>query len=123
MIGKNLKGRIVTQAIRVVDVLIARDDLVETLTQQLQPRVTHTRMVAIITDALCQAASEPMPLIKSPQRQQAGISSDLATRKISANGSVSVEGKGKLWYITRCHFWGAPKENAGFAKTQCSSIF
>jgi hypothetical protein len=57
-----------------------------------------------------------MPLIKGPQRQQAGISGDLTARKISANGSVSVEGKGKLWYITRCHFWDAPKGNAGFAK-------
>jgi hypothetical protein len=64
-----------------------------------------------------------MLLIKGPQRQQAGISGDLTARKISANGSVSVEGKGKLWYITRCHVLGAPKENAGFAKTQCSSIF
>ena len=45
------------------------------------------------------------------------------TRKISLNGAVSVEGKEKLWYITRCHVLGAPKENAGFAKTQCSSIF
>jgi hypothetical protein len=57
------------------------------------------------------------------QRQQAGITGDLATRKISSNASVSVEGKGKLWYITRWHVLGAPKENAGFAKTQCSSIF
>jgi hypothetical protein len=64
-----------------------------------------------------------MPLIKGPQRQQAGITGDLATRKVSSNGSVSVEGKGKLWYITRCNVLGAPKENAGFAKTQCSSIF
>jgi hypothetical protein len=34
-----------------------------------------------------------MPLIKSPQRQQAGITGDLTARKISSNGSVSVEGK------------------------------
>jgi hypothetical protein len=76
--------------------------------------VTHTRIVAIITDALCQAASEPIPLIEGPQRQQSGIAGDLTARKISTNGSVSVEGKGKLWYITRCHVLGAPKENAGF---------
>jgi hypothetical protein len=44
-----------------------------------------------------------MPLIKGPQRQQAGISGDLTARKISSNDLVSVEGKGKLWYITRCH--------------------
>jgi hypothetical protein len=64
-----------------------------------------------------------MPLIEGPQRQQPGITGDLPARKISANGSVSVEGKRQLWYITRCHVLGAPKENAGFAKTQCSSIF
>ena len=55
-----------------------------------------------------------MPLIKGPQRQQTGITGDLTTRKISSNGSVSVEGKGQLWYTTRCHVLGAPKENAGF---------
>jgi hypothetical protein len=81
------------------------------------------RIVAIITEALCQAASEPMTLIKGPQGQQVGITGDLTARKISPNGSVSVEGKRELWYITRCHVLGAPKENAGFAKTQCSSIF
>ena len=64
-----------------------------------------------------------MPLIKGPQRQQAGITGDLTTSEISSNSSVSVEGKEKLWCITRCHVLGAPKENAGFAKTQCSSIF
>jgi hypothetical protein len=37
-----------------------------------------------------------MPLIKSPQRQQAGIAGDLATTKINLNGSVSVEGKRQL---------------------------
>ncbi len=63
---------------------------------------------------MCQIASESMPLIKGPQRQQAGVSADLATRKISSNGSVSVEGKRQLWYTTRCHVLGAPKENAGF---------
>jgi hypothetical protein len=64
--------------------------------------MTHTRIVAIITDALCQAASEPMALIKSPQRQQTGITGDLTTRKISSNDSV---------------------ENAGFAKTQRHQSF
>jgi len=37
------------------------------------------------------------------QRQQAGITGDLSTRKIGSNGSMSVEGKGELWYTTRCH--------------------
>jgi hypothetical protein len=97
-------------------------EVAQALAQQRQPRVTHTRIVAIIPDALCQATSEPMPLIKSPQRQQAGIAGDLATGKISANGSVSVEGKQQLWY-TRCPLWVLRKRMLGSAKTQCSSIF
>jgi hypothetical protein len=56
-----------------------------------------------------------MPLIKSPQRQQAGITGDLTARKISSNGSVSVEGKRQLWY-TRCPLWVFRKRMAGFAK-------
>jgi hypothetical protein len=62
-------------------------------------------------------------LLKGPQGQQAGITSDLTTRKIGSNGSVSVEGKCELWYITRCHFEVLRKRMLGSAKTQCSSIF
>jgi hypothetical protein len=59
---------------------------------------------------------------RAPQRTQTGVRTDLSTGKISSNKSVSVEGKGQLWYTTRCHLWDAPKENAGFAKTRCSSL-
>jgi hypothetical protein len=41
-----------------------------------------------------------MTLIEGPQGQQAGVTGDLSTRKIGSNGSMSVEGKGELWYIT-----------------------
>jgi hypothetical protein len=37
-----------------------------------------------------------MTLIEGPQRQQAGITGDLSTRKISSNGSMLVEGKREL---------------------------
>jgi len=84
-------GEKVTRSVlrRFVGIFVASDDLVQALAQQRQPRVTHTRIVAIITDALCQAESESIPLIKSSQRRQAGIAGDLATGKISANGAVS----------------------------------
>jgi hypothetical protein len=74
-------------------------------------------MIILQTQPVCQAASESMPLIKSPQRQQAGITGDLTARKISSNGSVSVEGKPQLWY-TRCHLWVLRKiaESAGLLK-------
>jgi hypothetical protein len=64
-----------------------------------------------------------MTLIEGPQGQQAGVTGDLSTRKIGSNGSMSVEGKGELWYITRCHLWVLRKRMPGSAKTQCSSIF
>jgi hypothetical protein len=79
-------------------------------------------MVAIITDALCQVASESMPLIKSPQRQQAGITGDLTARKISSNGSVSVEGKRELWY-TRRHLWVLRKRMLGSLKPSVHHSF
>jgi hypothetical protein len=59
-------------------------------------------------------------LWRSKIRQQAGMTGDLTAIKISSNGTVSVKGKGKYNEMSRL---GAPKENAGFAKTQCSSIF
>src|SRR5260370_21704619 len=91
--GKNLKRRIVTYPVGVVGVFVASDDLVETLAKQRQPRVTNARIVALITDTICQAACEPMTLIKGSQRQQTGITGDLTTRKISSNDPVSVEEK------------------------------
>jgi hypothetical protein len=84
--------------------------------------MTNPFLLARITKLFCQPASEPIALIKGPQGQKAGVRTDLSTGKISSNGLVSVEGKGQLWDTTRCHLWDAPKENAGFAKTQCSSI-
>jgi len=64
-----------------------------------------------------------MTLIEGPQGQQAGVTGDLSTRKIGSNGSMSVEGKGELWYITRYNLWVLRKRMPGSAKTQCSSIF
>jgi hypothetical protein len=84
--------------------------------------MTYTLLFARITDAFCQSVSKLITLIKGPQRKQTGVRTDLSTREISSNGLVSVEGKGQLWYTTRCHLWDAPKGNAGFAKTQCSSL-
>jgi hypothetical protein len=84
--------------------------------------MTNPFLFASITDAFSQPVSKPVTLIKGPQRKETGVRTDLSTGKISSNRSVSVEGKGQLWYTTRCHLWDAPKENAGFAKTQCSSL-
>jgi hypothetical protein len=85
--------------------------------------LANARIVSLITGTLCQAACEPITLIKGSQRQQTGITGDLTTRKISSNDSVSVEGKRQLWYITRCHLWVLRKRMLGLRKTQCSSIF
>src|ERR1700722_11953190 len=78
--------------------------------------MTNPFLFARITEAFCQPVSKPITLIKGPQRKQTGVRTDLSTRKISSNGLVSVEGKGQLWYTTRCHLWDAPKGNAGFCK-------
>jgi hypothetical protein len=77
--------------------------------------MTHTFLFARITEAFCQPVSKPITLIKSPQRKKTSVRTDLSTREISSNGLVSVEGKRKLWYTTRCHLWDAPKGIAGFA--------
>jgi hypothetical protein len=94
-----------------------------TLAKQRQPRVTHARIVALITDTLCQAAREPITLIEGSQRQQTGITGDLTTRKISPNGSASVEGKRKLWYITKCHLLVLRKRMLGSRKPSVHQSF
>ena len=69
LIGQNLKSRIVPQAIGVVGVLVASDDLAEALAKQRQHGMTNTLLLARITDQLRQSPSETMPLIKGPQKE------------------------------------------------------
>ena len=123
LIGDDLQGRIMAQAVGIVGVLVAGDDLIDALPQQRQRVVLHALLLTRVAEQRGPVARQVMTLIEGSQRQQAGITGDLSTRKIGSNGSMPVEGKGELWYITRCHVLGAPKENVGFAKTRCSSIF
>jgi hypothetical protein len=52
----------------------------------------------------------------------AGITGDLTARKISSNGSVSVEGKRQLWH-TRCHLWVLRKRMLGSLKPNVHQSF
>ena len=85
--------------------------------------MTDTLFFTNLRKAFRQITSKSVALIKGPQGQQTSITGDLTARKIGSNGSVSVEGKGQLWYITRCPFEVLRKRMLGSAKTQCSSIF
>jgi hypothetical protein len=85
--------------------------------------MTDTLFFTKIRKVLRQILSKPVTLIKGPQRQQPSIASDLTARKISSYGSVAVEGKRQLSYITRCQLWVLRKRMLGSAKTQCLSIF
>jgi len=110
------------QAVGIISVLVASDDLLDALAKQRQNRVTNTLVFSRITDPLSQITSESVALVESTQRQQTGVTADLSAGKISVNGSMSVEGENQLWY-TVCHVADAPKGSAGFTKTQCSSTF
>src|SRR6516225_7881828 len=72
--------------------------------------MTSPFLFAKISKTFSQIAGESVPLVKGAQRQQTSIRTDLPTRKISSNGPVSVEGKGELWYTTRCHFGCSKRE-------------
>ena len=65
-------------------------------------RMPHAFVISRVAEQCSAVEGQMMPLVEGAQRR-AGITADLATRKISSNGFVSVEGKRKLWYITRCH--------------------
>src|ERR1700720_3233741 len=123
LIGDDLQGGIMTQAVGIVGVLVAGDNLVDALTQQRQRLVLHALLLTQVTEQRGPVASQMMTLIEGPQGQQAGVTGDLSTRKIGSNGSMSGEGKRELGDITRGHFWVLRKRMPGSAKTQCSSIF
>jgi hypothetical protein len=122
LIRKNLESRIVAQAIGVIGVLISRDDLIDSLTEKRQNRVTDSFIFTRVTYALGQTLCKAVALVESAEGQQTGVTTDLPATKIHTDGFCTVEREIKLWY-TRCHFADAPKGNVGFAKTQCSSTF
>jgi hypothetical protein len=80
LIGQNLKRRIVAEPIRVVGVLVASDDLVETLAKQRQHRMMSPFLFAKISKTFSQIAGESVPLVKVAQRQQTSRT-DLPARK------------------------------------------
>ena len=75
-----------------------------------------------VTHALRQNDSESMTLVESAKGQKAGVTADLPAAKIHMDGFGTIEREIKLCY-TSCRFADAPKGNAGFVKTQCSSTF
>src|SRR5256886_12103332 len=123
LIGDDLQGGIMAQAIGIVGVLVAGDDLIDALPQQRQRAVLHALLLTRVAEQRGPVPRQMMTLIEGSQCQQAGITGDLSTRKIGSNGSMLVGGKRELWDITRWYGLGAPKENVGFAKNPGSSIF
>jgi hypothetical protein len=53
-------------------------------------------LLSRIAEELDQVAGQMMAFVKSPQRQQTGITGDLASGKITVNGTMAVEGEMEL---------------------------
>jgi len=81
LVGDDLQGRIMTQAVSVVRIFIASHDLIDPLPQQRQRVVLHTLFTARVVEQGGPIASQVVALIEGPQRQQAGVASDLPTGK------------------------------------------
>ena len=85
------------QAVGIVGVFVAGNDLVDALSQQFERVVTDALVLPRIPEQRGQIAGQMMALVEGAQRQQAGVASDLPTGKIGANGLMTVEGEGQLW--------------------------
>ena len=97
LIGDDLQHGIVAQAVGIVGVFVAGDDLIDALPQQLQRIVTDAVIFARVAEERRQIASHMMALVKSAQWQQPGVAGDLPTGKIGTNGLMTVEGEAQLW--------------------------
>jgi hypothetical protein len=115
LIGDDLQQRIVAQTVSIVGVFIAGDDLIDALPQQRQGVVMNPVIVPRIAEESGQIAGQTMLLNEGPQRQQAGVTGDLAAREVSQDGLMAVEGETQMWY-TKCHVWDAPKRCVGFSE-------
>jgi len=74
----------------------AGHDLIDALLQQHQRVMAHPARFSRIAEELDQVVGQMMAFVKSPQRQQAGITGDLASGKITVNGTMAVEGEMEL---------------------------
>jgi len=86
-----------TQTIGIVGVFVTSHDLINTLPQQGQRIVLQPVILTRIAEKLGQITGQMMTLIEGLQRQQTGITGDLAPGKIGVEGSMTVEGEAQLW--------------------------
>jgi hypothetical protein len=84
------------QAVGVIRVFVAGHDLIDALLQQHQRVMAYPARLSRIAEELDQVAGQMMAFVKSPQRQQTGITGDLASGKITVNGTMVVEGEAEL---------------------------
>ena len=97
VIGDDLQRRIVAQTIGIVGVFISGHDLVQALPQQGQRVMAQAVVLSRIAEVSGPIASQRMALVEGSQRQQTGVTGDLATGKIGADGLMTVEGECQLW--------------------------
>lgn len=85
-----------TQTIRIVCVFVTGQDLIDALPQQQERVMAQPFIISPIAEELDQVAGQVMAFVKSPQRQQTGVTGDLASGKITMNGTIAVEGEPRL---------------------------
>jgi hypothetical protein len=64
--------------------------------QQRQRVMAYPFIISRVAEELDQIAGQMMALVKSAQRQQTGVTGDLASRKITLHGTMVVEGEAEL---------------------------
>ena len=111
-----------TQAIGIVGVLVPSDDLVEALAKEREGGMSDTLVHATVVESFRESQGKSVTLVEGTQGQQTRIRADLSSRKVRANGLMSVEGENQLWY-TVCHSWMLRKEMPGSAKPSVHQPF
>ena len=84
------------QTIGVVGVFIAGHDLIDALSQQRQRVMAYPFVMSRVTEELDPGAGQTMAFVKGAQRQQTGVTGDLASGKIALHGTMAVEGEAEL---------------------------
>ena len=96
LIGDDLQSGIMAQTVGIVGIFVAGDDLVDALPQQRQRVMAHAFIFSRVAEQCGQIAGQMMAFVESAQRQQTGITGDLAAGKITVNGTAAVEGEAEL---------------------------
>ena len=97
------QGRVVAQEGGIVGILVARRDLVDALTQQIECRMLDVAGIPLINQQSSQFPREPQALVELTQQDQPCFAGDLATLEVERELGLELEPESGMTLCSHRH--------------------